>query len=365
MGLLAFSLGMKPLFALLLIAVSASTLAVASTATVSAGKPAQVVEWSNGFPSGPHYNLNIHGKKDGFTCDSEPGGGSVFVPEYGTSQIQMIQNKKSSVSELLVHDKCGEAFDGDPVQVQLPKGEYQVYARILAKPKKNDESREVTFSPALVEACNDTTDYDLNGDGVVDVADLLLVDVNGDGVVDGLDDHDLNGDGVIDQADVDLWLASFGELIECVDTSLLGLGIVTASGAFTQDGQSLERTKGKSKAVDVTEMFTYTGIAFDTSLDADLDGDLTIADFLLIDDINLDGVVDALDDRDLNGDLVVDDADFSLWLVFLAGEGLYQELTEAWIFDIADLVVYGWDYENNGSKLVQVRYYPVDQAEFN
>ena len=132
-------------------------------------------------------------------------------------------------------------------QVQLPKGEYQVYARILAKPKKDDEPREVTFSPALVEACNDTTVYDLNGDGSIDVLDLLLVDVNGDGVVDGLDDHDLNGDGAIDQADVDLWLASFGDLTECVDSSLLSLGMVTASGAFTMDGQSLERTKGQEQ----------------------------------------------------------------------------------------------------------------------
>ena len=123
--------------------------------------------------------------------------------------------------------------------------------------------------------------------------------------------------------------------------------------------------RGKSKAVNVTEMFTYTGIAFDTSLDANLDGDLTMDDFLLIGDINLDGVVDALDDHDLDGSGVVDAVDFDLWLSFLESEGLYLELNESWIFDIADLVVYGWDYENNGSKLVQVRYYPVDQTEFN
>jgi hypothetical protein len=180
---------------------AALTLSPAAVSTVSAGKPAEVVEWSNGFPSGPHFNLNIHGKNENYFCDPEPGGSSVFVPEYGDSEIQMIQNKKSSIFELTVHDKCAEAFDGDAVQVQLPAGHYQVYARILAKPAKQNEPRDVSFSPKLVEACNDTTGYDPNGDGVVDVNDLLLVDINGDGVVDASDDHDLNGDGVFRQPD--------------------------------------------------------------------------------------------------------------------------------------------------------------------
>ncbi len=364
--------GLRPLIGLLLVATALSTAAVVSNGTASAAKPQEVVEWSNGFPSGPHFNLNIHGKKDGYICDSsEPGGGSVFVPEYGTSQIQMVQNKKSSVSELIVHDKCGDAFDGDPAVAQLPKGEYQVYARILAKPKKDDEPREVTFFPQLIEACNDATVYDINGDGVTDVNDLLLIDVNGDGVIDAAgavpSEHDLNGDGVVDQADLDLWLATFGDLIECTDSSLIALGGVTANGAFTVEDQTLERTKGKSKAVDVTDMFTYTGIAFDTSLDLDGDGDLDIDDLLLT-DINGDGAVDAIgavpSEHDINGDGVVDNTDLDLWIGSLILAGLYQELNQAWIFDIADLVVYGWDYQNNGSKLVQVRYYPVDQTEF-
>ena len=38
----------------------------------SAKKPQAVVEWSNGFPSGEHANLNIHGKKldPPFNCDN-------------------------------------------------------------------------------------------------------------------------------------------------------------------------------------------------------------------------------------------------------------------------------------------------------
>lgn len=333
--------------AVLAIAV-ALTFTLAAVSTVSAGKPAEVVEWSNGFPSGPHFNLNIHGKKPDYTCDSEPGGGSVFVPEYGYSEIQIIQNKKSSISELTVHDKC--AFDDDVVKVQLPKGHYQVYARILAKPKKNGEFREVSFSPKLIEACNDITNYDPTGDGIVNVDDLLLVDINGDGLIDALDNHDLNNDGVVDQLDVDIWTSTFGDMIECADSALIGLGIVTGNGAFTQDSQSLERTKGKSKAVNITEMLMYSGIVFDTSLDLNGDGDLTLDDLT--------------DDQDGDGD--IDLVDFEMWIDTLENANLVVDArTEPiWIFDIADLVVYGWNYQNNGSKLVQIRFYPDEQTVY-
>ncbi|UCG12245.1 MAG: hypothetical protein JSU72_17365, partial [Deltaproteobacteria bacterium] len=55
--------------------------------TAMAGKLQDVIEKSNGFPSGPHFNLNIHGKKFDYNCDTTPGGGSVFMCEYGESKI--------------------------------------------------------------------------------------------------------------------------------------------------------------------------------------------------------------------------------------------------------------------------------------
>jgi hypothetical protein len=325
---------------------------VLGVSTAMAGKPENVVQWSNGFPSGPHFNLNIHGKNPDYMCDSEPGGGSVFVPEYGYSEIQMIQNKKSSISELTVHDKC--AFDDGVVKVQLPIGHYQVYARILAKPKKNGESREVSFYPKLIEACNDTTVYDPNNDGVVDVNDLYLLDINGNGYVDDLDDPDLNGDGDVNQLDVEIWASTFGDMIECTDSTLIALGIVTGTNAFTQDGQSLDRTKGKSKAVNVTDMLMYSGIVFDTSLDWDGDGDLDIVDY--VNTVNI----------DQNTDGYVTESDFEMWIDELELAGLVQDYRTdpIWVFDLADLVVYGWDYENNGSKLVQIRFYPDDETVY-
>ena len=364
--------GIRPFLALALLAAAVSAVVVASTGTASAAKPQEVMEWSNGFPSGEHFNLNIHGKRDDYQCSSESGGGSVFVPEYGTSQINYVQNRKLSVSELTVHDKCAEQFDGDPITVQLPKGEYQVYARILAKPKKNsDDERTVTFYPELVEACNFG---DINGDGSTTLEDFLLVDLNGD--ADGLGDHDLDGSGVVDDADLEIWLASeYGDLLFCQDSTLSGLGILTSNGTFNTDGvdNTLTREKGKSKALDITSLFLYTGVAFDSSLDMDNDGNLTLADYLLIDDIDFDGV--GGDDHDIvdgsgtpwaDGavrDGVVDALDFEYWRDNILTNTQYQSFDNEWVFNIADLVVYGWDYENNGSKLVQVRFYPKQNVQ--
>ena len=77
-----------------------------------------VIAKGNGFPSGEHFNLNIHGKKAGYACNETPGGGSVFVDEYGPATIQYVTNKKSSVTNLTVLDPC--AVNNGTAKVQLP-----------------------------------------------------------------------------------------------------------------------------------------------------------------------------------------------------------------------------------------------------
>ena len=118
-----------------------------------AAKPLPVIEISNGYPSGPHENLNIHGKSN-FTCDSAEGGKSVFIDEYGDSTISYVTNRKSSVTELVAIDKCAEAFDGDPAMVQLPyenEGFY-FFAEVKAKPNNgnNNPESKIILSPNLV-----------------------------------------------------------------------------------------------------------------------------------------------------------------------------------------------------------------------
>ena len=72
-------IGVIPTVAVALL--SPSFMVFGSSNTVSAAKPLRVIEWSNGFPSGEHFNLNIHGKKDDYflNCNVEAVARSLFL----------------------------------------------------------------------------------------------------------------------------------------------------------------------------------------------------------------------------------------------------------------------------------------------
>ena len=60
---------------------AAALVLTAAVSPLGAAKPQDVIQASNGFPSGAHFNLNIHGKDPAtFAPDlTLSGGGSVFV----------------------------------------------------------------------------------------------------------------------------------------------------------------------------------------------------------------------------------------------------------------------------------------------
>jgi hypothetical protein len=147
------------------------------------------ISWSNGFPSGPHSNVNIHGKKLSFNCDNDgkPNadfGKSVFVPLNTTAardanqaptnidnatigDINFVSNKRSNIENAIVRDPCSAPFGnvtasstGDnstAALVELPPGEHQVYWRILGNHGggPNKDVSEATIShPALLDTCD-------------------------------------------------------------------------------------------------------------------------------------------------------------------------------------------------------------------
>ena len=134
-----------------------------------AGEPQDVIEKSSSYPSGPHFNLNIHEKDPlTFSCKEVlPGRKSTFIiDEYGESAIQYITNKKSTVTDLIVLKPCAGCFndppDDTPAKVMLPYEEegFYVYARSRAKSNKEqndgDSSSIILYPNLVVEACNDT-----------------------------------------------------------------------------------------------------------------------------------------------------------------------------------------------------------------
>ena len=274
-----------------------ATMVLFMSSSAFATKPGQDVN-PNGFPSGEHYNLNIIGKKDGFTCPEpevdEDGnilyGNVVFVPQSGEN-IQIIMQsgkgkKAEAVTELRVIDPCTTAFDDDAAVLQLPKNEngYRVYARALATPTDNPD---MTITPELI----------------------LVED-------------------------------EFGN-------NLIYLGLVTDNG-FETPFVSFTRKKGKSQAVDITGLFEWTGQVCYFTEPVSYDSMLTKCCV----DTDLDGIYDECTDQTLVDGILTCPEGFDEVSVFCV------DYVDKWVFNIGDFVEYLWDIDNNGLKLLQVRFYP-------
>ena len=315
------------------------TMLVFMVGSALAAKPQDVIEMSNGFPSGMHFNLNIHGK-DWHTCnavqepDDDSWGNSIFVPEYGAATIQYVSNKKASIRELTVLDPCG-GFDGpnDVAKIQLPHkvevdGDvitaegYYVFGRILGKPNNSsndgDPSSIILYPNVVVQACNDDPD---------------APDPN------------------------------FGDDTSCDE---LALGLIVGTNLYIAEPEEYVRFnpgatkgKGKSKATDITRLFTYTGWVVDEGLD--INGPDGVPDGVIDEyDVPLDAY-DYVPDLDEDGDISVEE-----WLKFQEQQDpqMAWYFAKEWIFNIADLVVTEQGLVNDGTKLLQIRFYPVATTEF-
>jgi hypothetical protein len=298
-----------------------------------AGEGNQLIPRPNGFPAGPHFNLNIHGKKAGYNCTETSGGGSIFVDEYGPATIQYVTNKKSSVENLTVLDPC--AVDNGTAKVQLPyeADGYFVFGRILGKPNhgQSDNASSVILYPnVVVQACNDT----------------------------GYNTSD------------------FANLTSC-DDSLLALGFILYNQVYLAENETYVRFdptvtkgKGKSKATDITALFTYTGWVVHPALDISggpngtPDGVINVSD-IPVDDY--DGNTTTPPNQDYNNDGYTNEDDVEAWLTVMEASNppMAWYYDGVWIFNIADLVVTEQGLVNDGTKLLQIRFYPKDGTTFD
>ncbi len=324
----------------------ALTLLLVSIIPAGAAKPPSVITLSNGFPSGMHFNLNIHGKDPTtFTTPGPPPydpatyGNSIFIPEYTADYeaitIQCVSNK-SGGTEFVVTDPYAmpthyyEEGDevGDPTnfpyaddlaQFNLPykiqtddgvinANGYYVYGRILGKPQNS----KTGGASSIIVTPNPVIQYDTDG-------------------------------------------------------AELPLGMITSQGSFKLENQQFVRFddtspfngKGKSLAKNITDLFMWTGTVYDGSLD--ISGPDGIPD----------GVVDEYDipedayttnpewDTDSSGDISLDE-----WITAMADLGLVRYYEDWWVFDVAEMVIQSWGIENDGTKLLQIRFYPVAKTTF-
>lgn len=398
---------MKRIIIITLSAILVSVLLFGALPAMAA-KPPSVIMKSNGFPSGMHFNLNIHGKNPAtFTCDSTPGGNSVFIPLYtGAADdpenptnlpvIKYKSDRKSSDYELYVTDPCAMTEADNTAEVVLPykvwpdeeaspinADGYFVYARILGKPD-NGKPKNGTPSPSGITLWPNYIDWASNE------AQLGLI------------------------TNKDVWT------IDPEDPEQLLRFDPTPTG----------KGKGKSMAKDISPLFTWTGWVcyggsadvdgdYDVDLDdmpdnlqyvpdVDQDGDVDLDDWMYCHvDSNGDHVINASDipgdtsfipdfdgDSDIDlydwqafhpdsdgdgdiddddwtpfaGDLTDQDGDTNIdiydWLLYHQSLGNCFYYAHTWIFNIADLVISGQPIENDGTRLCQIRFYPVATTKF-
>jgi len=356
----------------------------------SNGAGKNVIDNSNGFPSGKHYNLHISGKGVNFDPDAEtcgtPGGNTIFTPLYSTvsagldkdQTISMYVNKKTNLDHLVVRDHCTQEFDGSAGVVQLPdklnattkitEGMW-VFARALGGPDKGKDQTDsniVLIPNPDVEACSlngtsgeeDASDCFVNGKKQ-DFVKLGFVTKNG--IYKG--DPDKNG---------------------------------TKLYRYTDDGETSSKPgKGAKKAVDITGLFIWSGIGCTDGLVQD--GQLTIDDFFIGNNNTLfldagdtlngtstvthQNVVDAeaavANDGDpatiTNNNLLIDlDDEFEALLVVLAQDVTFEAcvvVDETWVFNIfgdnVDLVIQNHTIVNDGVSNLQIRFYPNQTTTFD
>lgn len=349
--------------------------------SVYAGKPTTgepSVFNGNGYPSGPHFNLNIHGKKADYQCSPETWectvtdvDGEEIVTKYASAdecllscaepatctrvygnvinipfdnvevdaegndvinepfQILIESGRKgpkgaAAITELQVTDSCaGFPVDDPNAGFQLPKNGdgYAVYARITGKP--GADTKAIFTSP-----------------------DFVYVE----------DDKGNN-------------LIELGQIVGTTISTINAESIVTYR-SNTSKGNKV------SKATDISALFDYSGTVcyfesydpvddFDYCLDYTVDPPLDVCSQIQLccTELDVDGVYSGcglLDtvgiDTDADGTVdscpIVD----AYTLPVEVGCRTYEE---KWVFNIADFVGMLWDIGNNNAYNIKLRFYPL------
>jgi hypothetical protein len=323
-----------------------------------AAKRQQVIDKSNGYPSGFHHNLNVHGtdptnlRDCTYTPDSNsvwvanvdaPGGGD----ERDENTIQYFSNKKkNSSSDYEVRDPCTEPLDGSPAVVRIPHDSqgYYVYARVPGNHQNSDGSSLIMTPSPYVTACD------------------FAADPN-------------NPD--------------YGDLENCeeqTDPDLALLGYVSSQGVYDYDTQFETFTevdnsaneqgkgKGKSKATDITGLFYWTGfICEEDGLDGTIGYVLKTYDVnnnLLLDVGDVPLTYDGSDGSNPNN--TIETSELLVWMADLIDptSPIYDAnlsctfIDNEWVLTIGDITVVDHHIYNDGVKLWKLRFYPMATTTF-
>ena len=111
---------------------TATTTSTTSTKTSGAGQTLT----GNGAPSGPHYDLNIHGIQQGGSASTTSNGNNIFVPLYGRCKIMLSPGAYQVLDPNCLDGSAGFQLP-NPVASTTSTSVttvYSVWVRALAKP---------------------------------------------------------------------------------------------------------------------------------------------------------------------------------------------------------------------------------------
>ena len=138
----------------------AVTLAAAFAVAMVAGAPAFAGTTGNGAPSGPHFNLNIHGVANGqgFNGNNQ---NDIFVPLVGSCKIDLVQAATFDFQVLqpdCVNNSTATFSLPAPCAIDPTSGlcsgtttYYSVWARALAKPGGSSSTQTCATDPTTGE----------------------------------------------------------------------------------------------------------------------------------------------------------------------------------------------------------------------
>lgn len=342
-------------------AVVAFAAMVALGGAAHAGKPQEGGDGpflGNGFPSGPHHNLLIHGKNDDFVCpaakfferitfdstiteapfvgdlvktcpdgdtceptDIEYFGNVINVPRNG-ERVEILASSgkkgpkgKPTITDLEVTDWCTKPFDSDAAVFRLPKDEdgFAVYGRVQGKP---------TGDPTF-----EFTDRDL----------FLVEDEEG---------NDLKLLGLVTETGT--WICD--EATEEADATCILTR--TSTGG---------RGNGVKKATDMTAIFKWSGnVCYFDELDCPNSDNCEFTQYCCPDDgtecvLKSDAMF--FDVTDVSQNCSV--ADVFEGVTWTEEDLFCSVISNEWIFNIADFVDVLFGVKNDGSYNVQLRFYPL------
>lgn len=346
------------------------------SAAVEAGKPIKSdgTYIGNGFPSGEHFNLILHGKKDTHVCETY-----IEIVEIIDTDVEDLTEPFYSVGDKYLPGAC-------PIQDGF---EYRcAYGNVISMPRGSENSQilmesgskgpakkagsDVDLDSTTLQVTDACTGYSTNDPAVVRIpADkdgyAVYARVLGKPTDDGGPDFSITGREIPIIGDEDdntngVWL------IGVIDNEgALIPGTCDDSGCTLERWESETKGKGAKTATNLTGLFTFSGeVCYWENDESCLDGDTNVCtdkDFCCTEVSEYDG----LGDIEYNGtiydcEVATEDNldDFGMCTIDgLAPDTLHcRTYEEEWIFNIEDFVNVLFDI-NNEAYNVQIRLYPL------